>query len=63
MEEGPRYGRSREDATDVLARQRQTYDPRARPRRRRVRVGELARDLGVSDMTVRRDLELSTTAA
>ena len=42
----------------MLARQRQTYILGRVREDGAVRVGELARDLGVSDMTVRRDLEL-----
>lgn len=42
----------------VLARQRQTYILERVREDGAVRVGELARDLGVSDMTVRRDLDL-----
>ena len=45
-------------ARSVLARQRHTYILERIRGDGAVRVGELARDLGVSDMTVRRDLEL-----
>jgi DeoR/GlpR family transcriptional regulator of sugar metabolism len=46
------------DRSDVLARQRQTLILERVRDDGGVRVGDLARDLGVSDMTVRRDLEL-----
>jgi DeoR/GlpR family transcriptional regulator of sugar metabolism len=45
-------------APDVLARQRQTFILERIREDGGVRVAELARDLNVSDMTVRRDLEL-----
>jgi DeoR/GlpR family transcriptional regulator of sugar metabolism len=51
-------GRSTKDRSDVLARQRQTVILERVRDDGGVRVGDLARDLGVSDMTVRRDLEL-----
>jgi DeoR/GlpR family transcriptional regulator of sugar metabolism len=47
----------------LLARQRQTLILSRIREDGGVRVADLARDLGVSDMTVRRDLEFSTGAA